>query len=1789
MNTLLRCIVVIAAVILLNGNTVVAQATGEFCVQAELSEKLYQQYPSRQEIQNTLEFQRAAQVNNPSFSATTATYTLPVVVHIIHQGSTGDLSDAAVQIAIAQANAAFANQAPYDPSVGVTTGIEFCLATRDPQGNNTSGITRTENMLTNVDVNTEDLDLKNIIRWDPLRYINIWVVNEICSGSNCGVAGYAFLPASHGQPEDGVVIESNFMGSSPANTSVLVHELGHYLGLYHTFEGGCSNNNCLLDGDQVCDTPPDQSNARVACDENINSCNTDVNTSDSNNPFLVDENDMFNNYLDYSRLTCYTAFTSGQAERMVFFIEGIRNTLMNENRCLPLCPSPVNAVFSVPVNLVAGEVFNLNNTSSGADAYQWFLNDMLFSVQANPDYVLNQPGTYRLKLIASNGNDFCDDSFEITVNVSCNVNALIEIAEQPPFQINQEISFNHPFSINADYQWEVDEQFISTDENISYTFTTEGLHEVCLVVASDLCRDTFCQQIAIQNPATCFSETDTDGDGLIGCYDPECCESPDCADNYYNECPIDCEYTPTLTTFDLRPEWTSTGGNWCAYNTPITGDLDGDGIPEIIGKRCTGPSQATGGAFPDLLIVDGSTGQVEAVINTPAMRYMMDAPAIADVDLDGYPEIFIQASSHVDNINYTGGTIISGDVRRRILCYSFDGTSYVEKWMSSAIVGFNTLEDGNTISVADFNQDGVAEVYVQNMIFNAVTGKLIVSGGEIGHRGMKTYAGAQSVLRASSFPVAVDVLPDAACANCAGLELVAGGMVYSVNLSNTNPELTIERAATGVEDGWTSIADIDLDGDLDAVVTGNADDGSTGIIYAWDLQTNDLLYDIFTVTTNSGFIAQVNIADFDGDKQLEIGVCTPFNYQVLKPVNNQWTVDWSIVTDDWSGQTGSSVFDFNNDGASEVVYRTESELLILNGINGAQLASAPCISGTRVEYPVVVDVDADGATEILCSCSNELKSFGSGGTPWIATRKLWNQHQYFNTNINDDLRIPIQQQSHHIVGDSLVLNNFLTQYSNRQFPAADLTISAEIICEWSSMDGVYIEVTVTNQGNAPSPEDTWFSFYRADPTIETTTPWMVNGVIGALGPGASFTELNFIPGQFLSENIILVVNDDGSFDTPYDFTTDFPFTNVYECNYQNNMVVIPVYDAAAILDIGPDQTVCDNGVVALTASPGFSDYRWQDGQPGSNYTAVGPGQYWVTATDGCLDFSDTVEVFLDENTVLDLGPDTVLCPGNTLEISLTGFDTYKWSPETDIDCTTCSSVVISSETAATYTVIARTADGCYSVDSILVSRSFPEMTGMTVTICSDQLFTYEGVDLAPGASQLFTLTNQFGCDSLVQLSVEDNGNTGYMESVDTVACNGGSLFLENKILLPNTDTLFHYNSVNGCDSTIRIRIGEVPLYFISEDLNLCAGETIFLDGALRGSSGIFTETYSSVFGCDSTMEYHLTVAEPIRIGVETTPSCADDSTGSITTTVGGGFAPYTTTVTSNGNLVEQLDQLPIGLYELAVTDAEGCTETTTFSLEEILPLSYNYEVTDVSCYGDADGVIQMDPALTGIQFSLENRDFSVTTNFSNLPAGDYVIFGQDEFGCISETFVIVDTPDSLYLAVSPDTSVVLGCPVELTSYTNAENPVSYQWESEGNMTCDTCPATFTAPYFTTDYQLLITDENGCTATDATTVTVNKPRPIYIPNAFSPNADGENDVFMIYSDKEVEKVISFRIYNRWGALVFADESFPPNDPAHGWNGFFKNEKMNPGVFVYVAEVLFLDGVVVQFSGDVSLLL
>ena len=100
--------------------------------------------------------------------------------------------------------------------------------------------------------------------------------------------------------------------------------------------------------------------------------------------------------------------------------------------------------------------------------------------------------------------------------------------------------------------------------------------------------------------------------------------------------------------------------------------------------------------------------------------------------------------------------------------------------------------------------------------------------------------------------------------------------------------------------------------------------------------------------------------------------------------------------------------------------------------------------------------------------------------------------------------------------------------------------------------------------------------------------------------------------------------------------------------------------------------------------------------------------------------------------------------------------------------------------------------------------------------------------------------------------------------------------------------------------------------------------------------------------------------------------------------------------------------------------------------------------------------------------------------------------------------------------------------------------------------------------------------------------VDKKRRVFAPNIFTPNGDGENDIFVIYGGEGVSKVLSLKLYNREGAEVFKKENFLPNDPNFGWDGTFRTFAQQPQVFMWVAEMQFLDGAVLQFTGDTMLL-
>ncbi|MEQ1747471.1 MAG: M43 family zinc metalloprotease, partial [Saprospiraceae bacterium] len=490
---------------------------------------------------------------------------LPVVVHIVHDGGAENISDAQVLKGIEYLNDAYRNRNYYNPATGADTEVEFCLARRGPAGNAFSGIVRHQSPLTDMSAPAAG-NLFDLCAWDTKNYIRIILVREVCVAGSCAVAGFA-NSAGHGGPYDGIVLEARYFGTTPREGVVLAHEMGHYLGLLHTFQGGCENDNCLTDGDRVCDTPPDNSVAPLPCGGAYNSCHTDADDPLPQNPFrspalggLGDQDDMHRNYMDYSPYECYDRFTEGQKVRMRFFIETLRAPLLASKACLPPCPQPVTALFAASADSVeAGGQVAVQNLSQHAAGYQWLVNGTPVSTATDTVFSFSGTGAHLLQLVALSSQPECEhDTFGLIVAVYCPVSADFSY----PLTADSLLVLTD-LSANADaVQWAIRDGaggllFSSTLLQDSFDASGQQYLQICLTASNAYCSDEKCVYIKLvaDTVEICNNGLDDDGNGLTDLFDPDCpCNNA----AYQAYCPVACEYVPdSFPIISMRVKWVS--------------------------------------------------------------------------------------------------------------------------------------------------------------------------------------------------------------------------------------------------------------------------------------------------------------------------------------------------------------------------------------------------------------------------------------------------------------------------------------------------------------------------------------------------------------------------------------------------------------------------------------------------------------------------------------------------------------------------------------------------------------------------------------------------------------------------------------------------------------------------------------------------------------------------------------------------------------------------------------------------------------------------------------------------------------------------------------------------------------------------------------------------------------------------------------------------------------------------------------------------------------------------------
>lgn len=365
------------------------------------------------------------------------------------------------------------------------------------------------------------------------------------------------------------------------------------------------------------------------------------------------------------------------------------------------------------------------------------------------------------------------------------------------------------------------------------------------------------------------------------------------------------------------------------------------------------------------------------------------------------------------------------------------------------------------------------------------------------------------------------------------------------------------------------------------------------------------------------------------------------------------------------------------------------------------------------------------------------------------------------------------------------------------------------------------------------------------------------------------------------------------------------------------------------------------------------------------------------------------------------------------------------------------------------------------------------------------------------------------------------------------------------------------------------------------------------------AAGSYSCTVTDVNGCVGYMNQTITEPSQIQISLTSTEvSCLGISDGTITVTVSGGVGPYSVAATKDFSIWHYptddqagvIEGLAEGNYTVYVVDDNGCIQTAQITVPNAQPDQFVVYSDSTSCYGPEynDGAVYIDVVSTQngpYQFSLDSGEYQFAAEFYDVAAGLHTVTAVSSKGCVTNIPVVVYEPLPVIADVDPD-SIVLelgGSQTVQVNSLNASNPV-YSWSPAFGLSCMDCPNPLVAPYEDQNYTVTVSvvkPRNTCYGYATLHVTVLPPKPIFIPNSFTPNGDGNNDVFLIYGVGI--KTVDLKVFNRWG-----EKMFDSNNQFYGWDGHYKSELQSPGVYTYTATITYLDDSQVEKLGSVTLI-
>lgn len=593
-----------------------------------------------------------------------------------------------------------------------------------------------------------------------------------------------------------------------------------------------------------------------------------------------------------------------------------------------------------------------------------------------------------------------------------------------------------------------------------------------------------------------------------------------------------------------------------------------------------------------------------------------------------------------------------------------------------------------------------------------------------------------------------------------------------------------------------------------------------------------------------------------------------------------------------------------------------------------------------------------------------------------------------------------------------------------------------------------------------------------------------------------------------------------------------------------------------------------SGSIATTVTGGAGGYSylWSNGATSASVSNLAANNYSVTVTDAnSCSLSNSISITEPSSIVLSETHKPYACSSNTGSIDLTVAGgtapyLYSWSGGMNTED-------VSNLSAGNYLVNVTDAHSCVQSMTVSIAQIAPLTTSIAKTDVSCNGGNNGAITLTvQGGSGVYTFSWNTGAHTQ-NLSNLTAGNYRVLV-IDSNNCNT----IDTTIILePNLIQITATTSDVTCNG---LSDGYI-------NLNVSGGTTAYTyswntadttSGVSNLTSGNYSVTITDANSCTA-INGNIQINQPQPLNVSSTVvpvACSGHTDGEIQLQVSGGAQPYSFNW-NNSSTSANLTNLSTGSYDVTISDTKGCTVTGGYIIGALPDLVVSAAIRNTSCPQVQNGAIDLTVTGGSPSYNFDWSTGDATEDLNNISEGSYSVTVTDSRNCSATDAYNLAYDYMLTVDASPSTTIDLGETVQLTAVTNFDHSNVYLWTPAHSLSCSTCANTEATPLNNTLYTVNVVDANGCKASDTLSVSVNSITDIFIPNAFTPNSDNNNDVFQIYGDVNAIAFLDFAIFNRWGEKVFES-----NNHHFTWDGTYKGEPVPPGVYIYTAKVVFING-------------